>query len=132
MSNTTLTEWIGRALSGVFVAFMLFASALPKFFMPEVALPIMDQLGWPAKYLTFIGAIEVVGTLLYAFPRTAYLGAILLTGLLGGAIASQLRIEAPLFSHILFGIYLGFFMWGGLWLRDSRLRVHFPISSSSN
>lgn len=130
--NASASEWAGRGLSGVFVAFMLFASALPKFFMPEMVVPIMEQLGWNPKYILFIGTIEVAGTLLYLFPRTAMLGAILLTGLLGGAIASQLRIEAPLFSHILFGTYLGLLMWGGLWLRDSRLRALIPFQSNAN
>lgn len=119
--------WTGRALSGLFIAFMLFASALPKFFMPQVSVPIMEQLGWPPKYLYLIGAIEIVGTLLYAIPRTALLGAVLLTGLLGGAMATQLRVESPLFSHILFSLYLGFFMWGGLWLRKARVREVLPL-----
>jgi hypothetical protein len=70
--------------------------------------------------------IELAGTLLYAVPRTAVFGAVVLTGLLGGAMATQLRIENPLFSHILFGLYLGLFMWGGLWLRDPKLRAIFP------
>jgi hypothetical protein len=76
-----------------------------------------------------IGAIELAGTLLYAVPRTAVLGAVILMGLLGGAMATQLRIENPLFSHILFSFYLGLLMWGGLWLRDPKLRAIFPIRS---
>lgn len=114
--------WTGRVLSGLFIVFMLFASVLPKFFVPQVSVPIMEQLGWPTKYLFLIGTIELVGTLLYAIPRTAVLGAVLLTGLLGGAMATQLRVESPLFSHTLFGLYLGLFMWGGLWLRNGQLR----------
>lgn len=114
--------WTGRALSGLFVVFMLFASAFPKFFVPQASVPIMEQLGWPTKYLLLIGTIELVGTLLYAIPRTAVLGAVLLTGLLGGAMATHLRVESFLFSHTLFGLYLGLFMWGGLWLRDNQLR----------
>jgi hypothetical protein len=69
----------------------------------------------------------LVGTALYAWPRTAVLGAILLTGLFGGAIASHLRLGDPLFSHTLFGVYLGMLMWGGLWFRDPALRALLPL-----
>jgi uncharacterized membrane protein YphA (DoxX/SURF4 family) len=115
--------WTGRIMSGVVIVFLLFASAFPKFFVPQVSVPIMEQLGWPPKYLLLIGVIELVGALLYAIPRTALLGAILLTGLLGGAMATHLRVESPLFSHTLFGLYLGLLMWGGLWLRDPRIKA---------
>jgi hypothetical protein len=135
MTDITLTEWrnasaatwVGRVLSGPFVLFMLGASVMPKFFMPEVSHPTMEALGWPARYTMMIGVIELVGVLLYVIPRTAVLGAVLLMALLGGAMATQIRVENPLFSHILFGLYLGLFMWGGLWLRDERLRAVFPI-----
>jgi uncharacterized membrane protein YphA (DoxX/SURF4 family) len=120
--------WTGRVMSGLFILFMLGASVMPKFFMPQVTEPTMTQLGWPTKYTLFIGIIELIGTVLYAIPRTAVLGAVLLMGLLGGAMATQIRIENPLFSHILFSLYLGLFMWGGLWLRDPKLRAVFPIA----
>lgn len=119
--------WLGRAMSGLFILFMLGASAMPKFFMPQVTEPIMNLLGWPVKYTLMIGIVELTGTVLYAIPRTAVLGAVILMGLLGGAMASQTRIEAPLFSHVLFSIYLGLFMWGSLWLRDPKLRSIFPF-----
>lgn len=125
--NASAAVWTGRVMSGLFIAFMLGASALPKFFMPHVTEPIMNELGWPTKYTLMIGVIELAGTLLYAIPRTAVFGAVILMGLLGGAMASQIRIESPLFSHVLFSIYLGLFMWGGLWLRDPGLRAIFPI-----
>ena len=70
--------------------------------------------------------MELVFVALYLFPRTAVLGAVLMTGVLGGATAAHVRIDDPLFSHILFGVYLGAFMWGGLWLRDPRLRALAP------
>lgn len=129
MSNVSISVWIGRVLSGLFVLFMLGASIAPKFLFPDLAHAneAMDQLGWPHKYLLLIGAIELVGTVLYVIPRTSIFGAVLMTGLLGGAIASQLRVDNPLFSHILFGIYLGLFMWGGLWLRDPTLRALLPL-----
>jgi len=125
--NASGMVWAGRAMSGLFILFMLVASVMPKFFMPHVSGPVMIQLGWPTKYTVLIGIIELAGTLLYAFSRTAVLGAVILMGLLGGAMATQLRIDNPLFSHILFSLYLGLFMWGGLWLRDPKLRAIFPI-----
>lgn len=122
------TVWTGRVLSGLFVLFMLAASVAPKFLMPEmVAEQNMTPLGWPAKYLMMIGLIELACVVLYVIPRTSLFGAVLMTGLLGGAIATNLRVDNPLFSHTLFGIYLGLFMWGGLWLRDETLRAVFPF-----
>jgi hypothetical protein len=125
--NASAAIWTGRVMSGLFILFMLGASVMPKFLMPQVTGPVMVQLGWPTKYTVLIGIIELAGTLLYAFPRTAILGAVILMGLLGGAMATQIRIENPLFSHILFSLYLGLFMWGGLWLRDPKLRAIFPL-----
>lgn len=122
--------WTGRVLSGLFIAFMLFASVVPKFFVPAVSGPTMEQLGWPARFTLLIGAIELAGVVLYAIPRTAVLGAVLFTALLGGAIATQLRVENPLFSHVLFGVYMGLVMWGGLWLRNPRLRSLLPVVSA--
>lgn len=121
--------WIGRILSGLFIVFMLGASVAPKLFFPEAgrAYASMDQIGWPHKFLLLIAMIELVGTILYAIPRTSLLGAILMTGLLGGAIAANLRVGNPLYSHTLFGAYLGLIMWLGLWLRDSHLRTLLPL-----
>lgn len=120
--------WTGRVLSGLFVLFMLAASIAPKFLMADmVAEQNMTPLGWPAKYLMLIGLIELACVILYVIPHTSLLGAVLMTGLLGGAIAANLRVENPLFSHTLFGVYLGLFMWGGLWLRDASLRAIFPF-----
>jgi hypothetical protein len=96
--------WTGRAMSGLFILFMLGASVMPKFFMPQISGPTMVQLGWPTKYTVLIGVFELAGTLLYAYPRTAVLGAVILMGLLGGAMATQLRIDNPLFSHILISL----------------------------
>ena len=120
--------WTGRVLSALFVLFMLGASIAPKFFMAATAAePVMETLGWPVKYVLLIALIELTCTVLYIIPRTSLVGAVLTTGLLGGAIATHLRVESPLFSHTLFGIYLGLVMWGGLWLRDASLRAVFPI-----
>jgi uncharacterized membrane protein YphA (DoxX/SURF4 family) len=125
--NATIRTWIGRVMSGLVIAFLLLASAAPKFFMPQLAGESMHELGWDAKHLLLIGIVELVGTVLYAIPRTAALGAVLLTGLLGGAVATHLRIDNPLFSHTLFPLYVGFLMWGGLWLRSARVRALLPL-----
>ncbi|MEI9887185.1 MAG: DoxX family protein [Rhizomicrobium sp.] len=84
-------------------------------------------LGWQPETARLLGAILAVCTALYAYPRTAILGAVLLTGYLGGAVATHLRVDSPLFSHILFGVYLGVLAWGGLWLRDAKLQALFPL-----
>jgi DoxX-like family len=125
--SASASVWTGRAMSGAFVLFMLGASVVPKFFLPDVSHAAMTELGWPVKYTMLIGGIELAGTLLYVWPRTAVLGAVILMGLLGGAMATQIRVENPLFSHELFSLYLGLLMWGGLWLRDERLRAIFPV-----
>lgn len=128
-TDASAAVWIGRVLSGLFVIFMFGASATPKFFMPQIAEPTMTQLGWPVKYTMPIGVLEVTLTVLYLIPRTAVLGAILMMGLFGGAMATHLRIESPLFSHTLFSVYLALFMWGGLWLRRPDLRAVFPFAA---
>jgi DoxX-like family len=122
--------WTGRVMSGLFVLFMLGASVTPKFFLPDISNQAMADLGWPTRYTVMIGVIELVGVLLYVFPRTAVLGAVLLMALLGGAMATQIRVENPLFSHVFFSLYLGLFMWGGLWLRNPALRAIFPVRSN--
>jgi hypothetical protein len=77
-----------------------------------------------------LGILGLVCTALYALPRTAVLGAILLTGYMGGAVATHVRLGSPLFSHILFGFYLGLFAWGGLYLRDPRIRAILPFRTT--
>jgi len=124
--NSRAMTITGRILSGLFVLFMLGASVTPKLFGMQVADDTMRQLGWPDGYVLMIGIIELVLVLLYIFRRTSVLGAVLMMALLGGAMATQIRVGNPLFSHQLFSIYLGLFMWGGLWLRDPALRAIFP------
>ena len=118
--------WTGRALSVVVVLFLLMDCSM-KFTNMEVVKVSMAQLGFPIALDRLIGAVELVCLVLYAVPRTSVLGAILLTGLLGGAIASHLRVADPLFSHVLFGVYVGLMAWGGLYLRDARLRTLIPV-----
>ena len=125
--NTPAMTWTGRTLTALFALFMLGASITPKLLLMPIAEETMAQLGWPAGYAFMIGIIELVCLVLYLVPRTSLLGAVLMMGVFGGAIATQIRAGSPLFSHILFSVYLGLFMWGGLWLRDPRLRALFPV-----
>jgi hypothetical protein len=124
--KASVTVWIGRVLSGLFVLFMLGASAAPKLMGMPIADQIMADLGWPPGYVLPIGVLELTLTLLYIYPRTNVLAAVLFMGLFGGAMATNIRAEQPLLTHQIFSIYLGLFMWGGLWLRDEKLRALFP------
>ena len=124
--KASASVWTGRVLSTLFVLFMLGASAAPKLMGMPIADEIMIGLGWDPAYVLLIGILEVVLTLLYIYRPTSVLGAVLFMGLLGGAMATNLRADQPLFSHTLFSLYLGLFMWGGLWLRDEKLRAIFP------
>lgn len=119
----TIAGWV---LTGLYALFMLGASVAPKLLGMPVAADTLTQLGWPGGYALTIGLIELACVLLYLFPKTSLFGAVLTMGLLGGAMATQVRVGNPLFSHQLFSIYLGLFMWGGLWLRDPALRALFP------
>lgn len=119
--------WLGWVLSALFILFMLGASVYPKLAGLPIADDTMTGLGWANNPIILIGILELVCTLLYVIPFTSILGAVLMMGVLGGAITTQLRAGSPLFSHTLFGIYLGLIMWGGLWLRDPGLRALFPI-----
>lgn len=122
------TGWI---MTAFFALFMLAASAAPKLFGAQVAADAMSNIGWPTQHLFLIGVIEITFTLLFIAPRTAFIGAVLLTGLFGGAIASHLRVDSPLFSHTLFGVYLGVWMWLSLWLRDISPGKSFPFMDST-
>jgi hypothetical protein len=111
----------GRILSGIAVAFLLVDVSF-KFIVTQAAVDGNAQLGWQMHHMPVIGAIQLACLALYLIPRTAPLGAVLWTGYLGGAIATHLRVDNPLFSHILFPIYVAAFIWGGLYLRDARVR----------
>ena len=123
---TATTPWTGRVLSGLAIAFLLFDSVLKVLKLPA-AVEGTVQLGYPESVIVVIGGIELVCLVLYATPRTAVLGAILLTGYLGGAIATHLRIGSPLFTHTLFPIYVAALIWGGIFLREHRLRDLVPL-----
>lgn len=120
----TIAGWV---LTGLFALFMLGASIAPKLLGMEAAAASLRDLGWPTSYVALIGGFELAFVLLYLVPRTSVLGAVLMTALIGGAMAAHIRVGSPLFSHTLFGIYLSLFMWGGLWLRMPGLRALFPI-----
>jgi hypothetical protein len=119
--------WTGRALSGLVIVFLLFDGAIKLVPWPVVT-ETMDRMGYGSSesLARTLGVITVACTVLYAIPPTSILGAILLTGYLGGAMASHVRIGSPLFTHTLFGLYLGLMVWGGLWLRDGSLRDLIP------
>lgn len=126
MSETTLSR-LGWVLSALFALFMLGASAAPKLLGMAIATDTMTALGWPEAPVLLIGCLELVLTLMFLYPPTAVLGAVLMMALLGGAMVTQIRAGSPLFSHTLFSIYLGVAMWGGLILRDRRIRAVFPF-----
>ena len=128
MSPRAMTK-TGYVLTGLFALFMLGASIAPKFLGMDVAAETITALGWSADYVPMIGSFELAFLVLYLIPRTSVLGAVLMTALLGGAMATHIRVGSPLFSHILFSIYLALFMWGGLWLRSPALRAVFPLLS---
>ena len=123
--NAVWMEWTGRLLSGVFVLFMLGASITPKLLGMPVAEATMADLGWRPGHAFSIGLIELGCVILYLIPRTSVFGAALMMAVLGGAVATQWRVGAPVLSHTLFGVYVGLVMWGGLWLRDPALRALF-------
>jgi hypothetical protein len=120
--------WTGRALSGLAAAFLL-VDAGTKLVSPAFVAANSPEIGWSLDPVTIrtLGTLLIVPTLLYLWPRTALLGAILLTGYLGGAIATHMRIGSPLFTHTLFGVYLALMVWGGLWLRSPALRAVLPL-----
>ena len=119
---------IGWGLTGLAIAFLALDSG-GKLLVPELMIANSPPLGIPADagFYRLLGAVLGISTLLYAVPRTAVLGALLLTAYLGGAVATHLRVGSPLLSFTLFGVYLGVVVWGGLWLREPRLRALLPL-----
>ncbi|WP_437766646.1 DoxX family protein [Sorangium sp. So ce281] len=118
--------WAGRILSGLSVAFLLFDSLGKLMRVPQV-LEGSEQLGYPVSSVRGIGLVLLASVVTYMIPRTSVLGAILLTGFLGGAVATHVRVDNPLFSHVLFPVYVAAMIWGGLLLRDERLRALLPF-----
>lgn len=118
--------WTGWSISGLMAAFMLL-DALGKFTKPAQVVEAFARTGWPIELGPPLGAILLTCTVIYLIPQSSVLGAILLTGYLGGAVATNLRLGNPLFSHTLFPVYFGVLIWVGLWLREPRLGATFPI-----
>ena len=118
--------WIGRGLSALFVLFMVGDSAI-KLLQLGVVSDALRELGYAPELGLPIGVLQAVLLMLYLVTRTSVLGAVLLTGLFGGAFAAHLRVNSPFFTHDMFGVYLGVLAWAGLWLRDERLRALLPL-----
>jgi hypothetical protein len=124
-------RWAGRVLSGVPALFLLLDAGM-KLAKPAFVVEGTVSLGYPADVIAGLGVVLLAATLLYLVPRTAVLGAILLTGYLGGAVATHVRVWNPLFSHTLFPVYVGAMLWAGLWLRDPRVRVLLPLGRGTS
>jgi len=120
--------WTGRVISALIVLFLLFDSVL-KFMKPAPVVETFAHLGLSISLANPLGIILIVCALLYAIPQTSILGAILLSGYLGGAVCTHLRVGDPLFSHILFPTYMGALLWLAIYLRDVRLRALIPFRS---
>ncbi len=131
ISNTALVSnkalWTGRILSGLVVAFLLLDGAI-KLIPLDIVVQTSQELGIPVHLARTLGVLTLAATILYAIPRTSVLGAILLTGYLGGAIYTHVRAGSPFLTHTFFGVYLGVLIWGGLWLRDDRIRALIPFA----
>lgn len=134
MSPSSATRLVFResrpgpaVLTGLAVLFLLFDITMKLLQSPE-ALKGTTELGWPAGVILPLGIVQLVCLALYVSPRTSFFGAVLWTGYLGGAVATHVRVGNPLFSHVLFPVYVAALIWGGLWLRDRRLRMLLPIS----
>lgn len=118
----------GWGISGLIGAFLLF-DVFGKFAKPAQVVEGFARSGWPIELSVPIGAVLLACTVIYFIPRTSVLGAILLTGYLGGAVATNLRLQNPLFTLTLAPVYFGVLIWVGLWLREPRLRGVFPVLS---
>ena len=119
--------WTGRIIAGLVTLFMLFDAAM-KFVRPAPVIQAFARTGWPAELSVPLGAILLTCTILYVIPRTAVLGAVLLTGYLGGAVAANLRLENPLVSNTLFPVYFGILIWTSILTRNPGLAEWFPLT----
>lgn len=118
--------WVGRIMTAVPALFLIMDSIMKIMNAPAVS-ETMTKLGYPTELSLTLGIITLICVVLYLIPRTKVLGAILLTGYLGGAVATHVRVGDPLFTHILFPVYLGILIWGGLYLRDYRVARLIPV-----
>jgi ABC-type transport system involved in cytochrome c biogenesis permease component len=120
--------WAGR-ISSALPSLFLLLDGVAKLVKPAVVVEGTVKLGYPETVIVPLGIVLLTCTILYVIPRTSVLGAILLTGYLGGAVATHVRVGDPLFTHVLFPVYLGVLIWGGLYLRDDRVRALIPLRS---
>ena len=122
--------WTGRALSGLVIGFFLLDAAI-KLPPLQPVIDTMTELGWPSDPATAraLGALMIASALLYAYPPTAVLGAIIMTAYLGGAVATHVRVGSPILTHAMFGVYVGVLAWAGLWLRSPQLRALMPLAA---
>jgi hypothetical protein len=129
-SSSTAARWTGYFMSGVVILFLLFDGVI-KLVPLDIVTETSAQIGLPTnvEFSRMLGILTLIGVVLYAVPQTAVVGAILLTGYMGGTMATHLRIGSPLVTHVLFGFYLGVLIWGGLYLRDERVRRLIPFRS---
>ncbi|MBN8209015.1 DoxX family protein [Bacillus sp. NTK071] len=123
--------WVAKLMSGIVILFMILDS-MSKFFKPTSVVEGTIALGYSEHHLLVIGILGFVSAVLYALPRSSILGAVLLTGYFGGAISTHIRLDNPLFTHTLFPVYLAILAWGGIWLRDAKLRELFPCKECEN
>jgi len=124
-----MTMWTGWIMSGAAALFLLFDATVKVLELP-VAMEGTSQLGYPASVVFGLGLLQLACLVVYLVPRTSVLGAVLWTGYLGGAVATHVRVGNPLFSHVLFPIYVAVLLWGGLWLRDEQLRAVLPVRTA--
>ena len=127
LSRTRL--WTGRALTGLSAAFLILDGGM-KLAKPPVVVQATIQLGYPESTIVGIGIALLACTLLYLIRRTSILGAILLTGYLGGAVATNVRAEQPMFN-IVFAVIMACIAWSGLWLREPRLQQLLPLKDKA-
>jgi len=124
--SATIAENVGLACSGLAVLFLVFDTVL-KVLKLAPAIEGTMALGFPADSVRWIGIVELACVVLYVVPRTSVFGGLLLTGYLGGAVAAHVRISNPLVTHTLFPVYVALLLWGGLYLREKRLRDLVPL-----
>ena len=130
METTQISKsrlWTSRIMSGLVILFMLFDGIYKLMPPDEMMRASIGELGYAEHHLPIMATLALIATVLYIIPATSVLGAVLLTGYFGGAIATHVRVDNPLFSHILFPVYLAILMWGGIWLRDQRVRKLLPV-----
>jgi hypothetical protein len=125
-STSPAQLWSGRVLSGLCTLFLV-VDALAKVARLQPVIDGTVELGYAEAVIVPLGLVLLASTILYTVPATSVLGAILVTGYLGGAVATHVRVGNPLLTHTLFPVWLGILLWGGLWFRDARLRALLPV-----